>query len=234
MPDPNRELFEAVVRLLRPLLDELVFVGGCTTGLFITDRAAAGIRPTKDVDAIVDVTSYAKYAALSERLRDLGLTEDKSEDAPLCRWRHKEFIIDVMPVEKEVLGFSNRWYPAAIDSAQTLSVADSQIKVVTPVYFVATKLEAFHGRGGKDVTLSHDLEDIVAVVDGREEIVGEIARADTDVRRYIASEFAVLLENLEFVEALSGFLLPDAANQGRRAMLEGRLRAIAATANNAS
>jgi hypothetical protein len=234
MPDPNRELFEAVVRLLRPLLDELVFVGGCTTGLFITDRAAAGIRPTKDVDAIVDVTSYAKYAALSERLRDLGLTEDKSEDAPLCRWRHKEFIIDVMPVEKEVLGFSNRWYPAAIDSAQTLSVADSQIKVVTPVYFVATKLEAFHGRGGKDVTLSHDLEDILAVVDGREEIVGEIARADTDVRRYIASEFAVLLENLEFVEALSGFLLPDAANQGRRAMLEGRLRAIAATANNAS
>jgi hypothetical protein len=181
----------------------------------------------KDVDAIVDVTSYAEYAALSERLRELGLIDDKSEGAPLCRWRHGAFIIDVMPVEKEVLGFSNRWYPAAIDSAQTLSVADSQIRVVTPVYFVATKLEAFHGRGAKDVTLSHDLEDIVTVVDGREKIVGEIAGADTDVRRYIASEIAVLLENLEFVEALSGFLLPDAANQARRSLLEQRLRAIA-------
>jgi hypothetical protein len=38
--DPNRALFESVVRLLAPVLDELVFVGGCTTGLFITDPAA--------------------------------------------------------------------------------------------------------------------------------------------------------------------------------------------------
>ena len=71
MADPNRVLFESVVRLLVPVLDELVFVGGCTTGLFITDPAAGDIRPTKDVDAIVDVTSYAKYTALAERLRAL-------------------------------------------------------------------------------------------------------------------------------------------------------------------
>jgi hypothetical protein len=63
--DPNRALFESVVSLLAPVLDDLVFIGGCTTGLFITDPAARGIRPTKDVDAIVDVTSYAKYTALS-------------------------------------------------------------------------------------------------------------------------------------------------------------------------
>lgn len=58
MADPNRALLESVVRLLAPVLHELVFVGGCTTGLFITDPAAGGIRPTRDVDAIVDVTSY--------------------------------------------------------------------------------------------------------------------------------------------------------------------------------
>ena len=62
--DPNRALFESVVSLLAPVLDELVFVGGCTTGIFVTDPAAGGIRPTKDVDAIVDVTSYAQYTAL--------------------------------------------------------------------------------------------------------------------------------------------------------------------------
>ena len=70
MADPNRALFESVVRLLAPVLDELVFVGGCTTGLFITDSAAGGIRPTRDVDAIVDVASYSKYTALAERLRE--------------------------------------------------------------------------------------------------------------------------------------------------------------------
>ena len=113
MADPNRELFESVVSLLAPLLDELVFVGGCTTGIFITDPAAGGIRPTKDVDAIVDVTSYAKYAALSEKLRELGLVEDTSEGAPLCRWRYRKIIVDVMPTIESVLGFSNRWYPMA-------------------------------------------------------------------------------------------------------------------------
>ena len=87
MADPNRALFESVIRLLAPVLDELIFVGGCTTGIFITDPAAEGIRPTRDVDAIVDVTSYAQYTALSERLRALGLTEDTSDGAPPCRWR---------------------------------------------------------------------------------------------------------------------------------------------------
>ena len=99
MPDPNRVLFESVVQLLAPVLDELVFVGGATTGLFITDPAAAGIRPTKDVDVIVDVTSYAKYTALAERLRALGLGEDATPGAPLCRWQCGQLIVDVMPTD---------------------------------------------------------------------------------------------------------------------------------------
>lgn len=107
MNDPNRELFERVVLLLRPLLGELVFVGGCATGLLVTDAAAGRIRPTKDVDAIVEVTSYAKYIKLSERLRAVGLMEDAREGAPICRWRHQDLIIDVMPTDERILGFSN-------------------------------------------------------------------------------------------------------------------------------
>lgn len=226
MADPNRALFESVVRLLAPVLHELVFVGGSTTGLFITDPAAGGIRPTKDVDAIVDVTSYAKYAALSERLRALGLAEDTTPGAPLCRWRRDDLIVDVMPVDEHVLGFSNRWYPAAIETAHTVSIAGHDVRVVKPALFVATKLEAFHGRGGDDVFASHDLEDIVAVVDGRPEIVGDVAAASANVRAYIASEVRALLNNPDFIEALAGFVLPDAASQARRPLLEGRLRAL--------
>lgn len=226
MADPNRALFESVVRLLAPVLDELVFVGGCTTGLFITDPAAGGIRPTKDVDAIVDVISYAEYAALAERLRTLGLAEDTTSGAPPCRWRRDDLIVDVMPVDERILGFSNRWYPAAIETAQTIEIGGHLVRVVTPALFIATKLDAFHGRGGGDTVASHDLEDIVAVVDGRPEIVSEVAAASTDVRHYIASELGALLENRDFTEALAGFLLPDAASQGRRSFLEGRLRSL--------
>ena len=226
MADPNRALFESVVRLLVPVLDELVFVGGCTTGLLVTDPAAGAIRPTRDVDAIVDVTSYAKYAALAERLRALGLSEDTEPGAPLCRWRHRRLIVNVMPTDASVLGFANPWYPTAIETAQTFHVAGHEVRVVTPALFVATKLEAFHGRGNEDVFASHDLEDIIAVIDGRPEIVNDVARAAADVREYIGSEIRVLLGNPDFNEALAAFLLPDPASQARRGLLEGRLRAL--------
>ena len=226
MADPNRALFESVVRLLAPVLDELVFVGGCTTGLFISDRAASGIRPTRDVDAIVDVASYAKYSALSERLRALGLTEDTTPGAPLCRWRHDDLIVDVMPVDEQILGFSNRWYPMAVQTADTLNIAGHTLRVVAPALFIATKLEAFHGRGSGDVRASHDLEDIIAVVDGRPEIVNDVAAADTAVRGYIADEIRTLIGDAEFLEALAGFLLPDRASQARRGLLENRLRQL--------
>jgi predicted nucleotidyltransferase len=221
-------LFESVLPLLAPVLHELVFVGGCTTGLFITDPAAGGIRLTKDVDAIVDVTSHAKYAALSERLRALGLAEDTTPDAPLCRWRRDDLVVDVMPVDEHVLGFSNRWYPAAIASAETFNIARYDVRVITPALFIATKLHAFDGRGGGDIVASHDLEDIIAVVDGASGDRQRGAAASTDVRGYIASEVQALLDNQDFLEALGGLLLPDAASQGRRGLLEARLRSMVA------
>jgi hypothetical protein len=224
--DPNRALFESVVRLLAPVVDELVFVGGCMTGILVTDPAAEGIRPTRDVDAIVDVASYARYTVLADRLRNLGLAEDRSEGAPTCRWRHGDVIVDVMPTDERILGFSNRWYPTAIETAQSLSIAGRTVRIVTPALFIATKLEAFHGRGGADVFLSHDLEDIVAVVDGRPTIVDDVIAAPEPVRAFIASEMRSLLDSPDFLEALPGLLRPDAASQARRRVLEDRLRAL--------
>ena len=52
MNDPNRSLLERVVRLLEPLLEELVFAGGCATGLLISDAASGDVRMTRDVDTI--------------------------------------------------------------------------------------------------------------------------------------------------------------------------------------
>jgi hypothetical protein len=98
--------------------------------------------------------------------------------------------------------------------------------MVTPALFIATKLEAFHGRGDDDVFASHDLEDIIAVVDGRPEIVGDVAAAADKVRDYIGTEIRVLLDHPDFIEALAGFLLPDRASQARRGLLEARLRAL--------
>ena len=107
MSKHNLELLVEAARLLQPLLGELVFVGGSTTALLITDKAAVEVRPTYDVDAIAEITSYAAYADFSHRLRKCGFTEDTSEGAPICRWRQKKTVLDVMPLDENILGFSN-------------------------------------------------------------------------------------------------------------------------------
>jgi hypothetical protein len=229
MNDPNLRLLEAAVELLKPLLDELVFIGGCTTGLLISDPAATGIRVTKDVDAIVELASYGEYAALSERLRGLGLNEDHRDDAPMCRWRRGDLMIDIMPTDERILGFSNQWYVPAIESAQQREISGIRARVITSTYFLATKLVAFRGRGQDDYGGSHDLEDVIAVIDGRPEIVDEVRNASRDVRSYIASEIGRLLQVRGFVDALPGFLLPDAGSQARYPILRARLNALART-----
>ena len=117
MASTNLEQLITAAQFLRPLLDELVFVGGAVTGLLMTDEAAGEPRPTLDVDAIVEITSYAQYTLFGERLRALGFNEDTSDGAPVCRWVQQQTLLDVMPLEERILGFSNRWYRAAMRTA---------------------------------------------------------------------------------------------------------------------
>jgi hypothetical protein len=227
MADPNLRLLTDAARLLTPVLDELVFVGGSTTGLLISDEGAGDVRSTFDVDAITEITSYADYVIFSERLRKLGFTEDTSEGAPLCRWLNGETKLDVMPLDESILGFSNRWYEAALGSAQEYELESGvHIRVVTAPYFCATKIEAFRGRGNSDYLASHDLEDLITVVDGRPELVNELRSTSDDVRSYIADAIHQMLKTSDFMDALPGYLSPDAASQSRISILLERLTDI--------
>jgi hypothetical protein len=228
MNDSNLDRLIVAAELLRPVLQELVFVGGCVTGLLITDDAAGAPRSTLDVDVIAEITSYAEYADFGDRLRDLGFEEDTSEGAPLCRWTHHQTILDVMPLDEKILGFSNRWYPVAMESAVTVALStDLEIRVVTAPFFIATKLEAFKGRGKGDFFGSHDLEDLVAVVDGRQTLVAEILAERDELRASIQAEIESLLATGDFLDALPGYLLPDPASQSRISIVQTRLKHLA-------
>ena len=54
MLNPNLEQLIAAAALLRPMLEDLVFVGGAVTSLLVTDEGAGRPRTTLDVDAIVE------------------------------------------------------------------------------------------------------------------------------------------------------------------------------------
>jgi len=210
------------------MLGELVFVGGAVTSLLVTDEGAGLPRTTLDVDAIAEISSYAEYTAFGERLRAFGFSEDTSEGAPLCRWVHSGTILDVMPLDEKILGFSNRWYPAAMESATIHRLpGELEIRVVTAPHFLATKIEAFKGRGQGDFLTSHDLEDLIFVIDGRSTIVEEVKTETPLLREYLSTEITGLLAAPAFIDALPGYLLPDAASQARVGTVLRRLKALA-------
>ncbi len=214
--NPNIEILTMAVSKLGPVADEMVFLGGCATGLLITDPAAPPVRVTTDVDVITEVATLGEYYQLAERLRQRGFVEDQSQGAPICRWRLESTILDIMATKPDVLGFGNQWYEPAVAAAEFVELPSGKsIRMVLAPYFLATKLEAFDGRGKGDYLSSHDIEDIVAVLDGRPEILDELQKASKSLQTYLADRFASLLETREFIEALAGHLPGDAASQRR-------------------
>ena len=225
--NPNLEILSTVVDRLGPLVDSMVFLGGCATGLLLTDPAAAPIRATLDVDVITEVASLADYHRLAEKLRERGFVEDLSPEAPICRWKMGGMILDVMTTDPEIMGFGNEWYASAFATAESVSLpSGKRIRMITAPYFLTTKLAAFDDRGDDDFLLSRDMEDIVAVIDGRPEIVDEVRKSETCLKVHLAQRFAELLQDYKFTDQLPGHLQSDAASQARLPVLLERIRMI--------
>lgn len=231
--DPNITLLErAAEQLGEALLEQLVFVGGAVAGVLITDPAMPEIRPTQDVDVICRAVARAEYHQLGRQLRQRGFQEDSRPGAPLCRWCTDDLVLDLMPTKDEILGFSNRWYPLALETAQLQGLPSGRvIRIVTAPVFLATKLEAFRGRGKGNFLFSHDLEDLMAVVDGRASLLEECRLSPRELRNDLATQFHQLLNTSAFLEALPAFLPPDQASQQRLPDLMKTLRAITALAD---
>ncbi len=218
-------------RLAELGITDIVFVGGATIGLFLTDPAAPEPRETFDVDVLTPETSRAAYSALEERLRSAGFTQPMNEGDPVCRWRIDGVTVDIMPPDESVLGFSNRWYPDIIRHArQTVLPDGTTIRRVTTPYLIASKLEAFHSRGKGDYRFSHDLEDIIILLDGRDEIVEEVRGAPEDVRAFVTDEFRTLLADEHFTETVPEHLPPDAASQARAPVVIERMKRVVVSA----
>jgi hypothetical protein len=225
------EVNQALVRVAEGFgnrLNEFIFVGGAVAGLLVTDPLAPVPRPTADVDVVVDVVSYVDLTILSDHLRENGFIEDPS--GPICRWNLGGLRVDVMPTRpNNPLGFSNRWYPDAVAGAWAFKITPNiSIRVISGVHFVATKLEAFGDRGKGDFMASHDLEDIIAVVDGRPTIVDEVARVSDSAAAFVRQRLDDLLNEADFTDAIAGHLPGDEGSQRRLPIVLGRLRSFAA------
>lgn len=222
--NPNMPALGLAAQELKPLLDEFVLVGGCAVGLLITDNARPPVRFTIDIDLLTEVASLANYYLLCEKLQQLGFQQTGSI---ICRWSKGDLLVDVMPTDESVLGFTNRWYDLALKTAVTTVLPNGlKLRHISAPLFIATKIESFHDRGNRDFR-HHDIEDIVNIIDGRVELIEEIRAAPHQVRIFIQQEIDDFLAQEDFVELLHWHLLPEQTEQNRLVLVISRLRQMA-------
>jgi len=122
--DPNLALLIGMARAMGPLCDQVVFVGGCATGLLIDNASLMDVRPTEDVDAIVEVATLAGYHRLAGQLALRGFKQTMADNTPPFRWYWNRLQLDLVPLDEKVLGFANPWYRAGFDAAVLAQVDD--------------------------------------------------------------------------------------------------------------
>ncbi len=214
--DIHREMLVRVALGLGPeLLARTVFVGGCTTAILVTDEfTREQVRHTKDVDLVVHLASYGSYTLFINELRDRGFSERIDSDTPICAMWLDDLRVDIMPDDESILGFSNPWYKDVIKTAEDFSLNDDiTIKLIKPEYFVATKLEAYLGRGNEDPMASHDIEDLLNLFDGRPQLISELNRAPLKLRAFVSAQISSLLKNRDFEYAVQSCSLGDISRQ---------------------
>lgn len=221
MKDPNLAVLELVLSHLGELANEFVFVGGAMVGLYIEDKAVAAVRPTFDIDCVVEVVNQNNYYEIVDRLRKKGFNE-ASEGKVICRFKKGDLILDVMPTNHDILGFTNQWYIEGVKNRKQVQLGNGMlISIFSVPYFIASKIDAFKARGREDFRASHDIEDIVTVFDGSPNISEKIKSSPERVRSYLASELKMLLENEDFQSSIEGHI-SDRLNIANRATVVSR------------
>jgi predicted nucleotidyltransferase len=223
----NLDLLATVARQIRPLLDEVVFVGGAIAELYRKVPVLPAARVTTDTDAICHAMSYTEYSRLGARLQELGFSQSLAAADPPYRWRSAAGVLDLMPMDEQVLGFTNRWYAYGLAHPDRVQLAvDLEISILSPPAFLATKLAAFADRGSADPHRSHDLEDIVALVAGRPGLVDEVTAAPFELRGWIGEQVAAFLRRAEASELIDA-CLPILEARRLRRLVEERLGTLA-------
>lgn len=152
------------------------------------------------------------YSKLDEELRRLGFRND-IESGVICRYKVQGIIVDIMPTNAAVLGFSNCWYQDGFKNAIDIDLdEDTSVKIFSPTYFIASKLEAFKDRGGNDYRTSTDFEDIIYVFENCKDLEFDLLNATENVKNYFKIEFSKLLKNSSLEEGIYAHLSPRFAN----------------------
>ncbi|MCK9451917.1 MAG: nucleotidyl transferase AbiEii/AbiGii toxin family protein [Bacteroidales bacterium] len=214
-------MLQTVAKGLGELKDEMVFVGGAVAELYADNPTASEIRPTIDVDCVIEISSRPQFVRMEEKLRTKGFKNDTSKGAPICRWIYEGIKVDVMPTDSSVLGFSNRWYEEGIEIKISKTLPDgTEIFVFPPAFYLAAKFEAHKGRGGDDLRQSHDFEDVIYILNNCPDILKSVSESTPSVKAYLSAECQSLLENRNITEGIESALPYGSDEEGTDILVE--------------
>jgi hypothetical protein len=200
-----------------------VFTGGGIVHMLITDLAAPPASQTKDVDAVIEIASYGDFVEMEEVLRDAGFKQIFTDQAAIVAWYWKGRRIDFLP-HRPIHMRANRWFPSVLADAVRMELGNGKCAwIASAPSFLATKFEAFFSRGGGDYLRSKDIEDILAVIDGRDTLLSEIVACSPDVRAFVSKCTSDLLNVRSFMDSLP-YLITD---NGRETVVIERMQLIA-------
>ncbi|MBU0506691.1 MAG: hypothetical protein ABII18_00795 [bacterium] len=201
--NPYLPWLEKVAIALGDLRDRFAFVGGAVVPLYLNDVTTSTIRKTQDIDCVIEVTSEQAFRDVERELRERGFKHDMNTRV-ICRFLLDELIVDIMPMESTIFGFSNKWYKEGFRNKQKYKLPNGlDIIIFSLPVFMATKFEAFLGRKEKDYRFSHDIEDIITLLDANTNILSELNHGPENVRASLKKYFLKMKESDEFNEAIS-------------------------------
>lgn len=221
----NRKATIKVANALGELNNDVVFVGGAMVAMYIDDKAAEDIRPTKDLDLAFQITTASKLEELRQKLIQKGFRQTH-EDNLICRFRFDDLLIDVKSTQAVGWAPSNRWFMPGFAKAQRYVLEEMKIRLLPLPYFLASKMEAFFDRGIDDLYGSHDLEDILYVFNYTTDLAGQVIAADRDVANYLKACVVRIMDDENIVSVIPAHLFYETADERLEIILD-KMNAIA-------
>lgn len=202
----NIAVVAEIAEALKDIKQEMVFVGGAIISLYTDDPAADEIRPTQDVDMTINILNLGHWEEVQKKLSELGFQPDPFGHA-ICSYKYNDIPVDIMATEDGPLGPSNRWYKVGFKNLWNVKVKDQEIKILSAPCYLATKFEAFKNRGN-DYRTSHDIEDIIYVLDNRIDIVSEITEGEPSILLFIREQLEIIINKRILKEVLVSHIHP--------------------------
>jgi predicted nucleotidyltransferase len=212
----NKEMLATIAKGLGDLLDHAFFVGGSVVELYLKNPVSDPVRPTEDVDCVIEVTSKMDFRDWEESLHSRGFKNDMSENAPICRWIFNKVYVDIMLPNLQ-MGFTNKWYAEGIKHSFCYQLNKHlQIKLFELPYFLATKFEAVLHRGLPDLRMSHDFEDIIYLWSNVPDILEQCKKAESNLQNYFSETHKKLMGGWTFNESIEAHLPFDSIMNAQR------------------